>query len=458
MEHLDQKVKEHQEVLLKYPKNIRQIGEIGEGKRIYVEDYVMTYAMHLAEMAKEGYASAVLLGQKAVVEGRRTLFISGAVELAQNWQQLSNITGEQWTAVYDQIQLYFHHVEILGWFLTRPGIELDVDGQMRAIWHSGFEGEDRILFLYDNISREEAFYTYKEGEFSRQSGYYIYYEKNEEMQNYIIEKKGGKSTDEGYQDMASKKIRKKIGQKNQEHKKYLFQQQLVYSAGILAGAVVLVAAATKLYGSTSGEAMADLAENEQVVSQNGSWFLPEETGMTGTEEETAGETKNGQKQSEKAAEETIGVKNTPIQGLEATKNVDTEVQTADPAGNADSETQGEESAENTDTEIHGTEPAESTGMETQGPKPGEDTGVQTQEEEGKIEYLEKGDAKKTEQETASSAVLKEKSKVYKVKKGDTLESISIAYYGTSRYIKKIKRINQLENADRIYIGQELILP
>lgn len=445
MEHLEQKVKEHQEVLLKYPKNIRQIGEIGEGKRIYVEDYVMTYAMHLAETAKEGYSSAVLLGQKAVVEGRRTLFISGAVELAQNWQQLSNITGEQWTAVYDQIQLYFHHVEILGWFLTRPGMELSVDEKMREIWHSGFEGEDRILFLYDNISREEAFYTYKEGEFLRQSGYYIYYEKNEEMQNYIIEKKGGKSTDEGYQDTASKKIRKKIGQKNREHKKYLFQQQLVYSAGILAGAAVLVVAATKLYGSASEEAMADLAGNGQVISQDGSWFFPEKTEMAEAEKGAEGKTKNGQQQSGTTAEETAGEKNTQTQDLESTENTDAEMQKAEPAGNADSETQGEESAENTDTE-------------TQGAEPERDADIQTQGEERKTENLEKEDAQKKEQETASSTVLKEKNKVYKVKKGDTLESISIACYGTSRYIKKIKRINQLENADRIYIGQELILP
>ena len=39
---LEKKVKEHQAVLLKYPKNVRQVGEIGEGRRIYVEDYVIT--------------------------------------------------------------------------------------------------------------------------------------------------------------------------------------------------------------------------------------------------------------------------------------------------------------------------------------------------------------------------------------------------------------------------------
>ncbi len=435
MEHLDQKVKEHQEVLLKYPKNIRQIGEIGEGKRIYLEDYVMTYATHLAGMAKEGYASAVLLGQKAVVEGRRTLFISGAVELVQNWQQPSVITGEQWTAVYDQIQKYFHHVEILGWFLTHPGMELEADEKIRSVWHSGFEGEDRILFLYDNISREEVFYTYREGEFLRQPGYYIYYEKNEQMQNYMIDRKGGKSTDEGYQDTASGKIRKKIEKKNQEHKQYLFQQQLAYSAGILAGAVVLVVAATRLYGSTSEEASADFAESRQVISKDGTWLLSKE----GKEEKQ--EKKDEKKES---IQEIKTAEKEAVDGEDIPKEQEPE----------NTEENGEEPETAGEQENNGAE-------EEQKTEEGNLTGKKEENQEKKTEEAGTGEEtkqenqKKTEQETASSGVLKKR---YKVKKGDTLESISIACYGTSRYIKKIKKMNQLEDADKIYIGQELILP
>ena len=144
---LEQKVKEHQAVLLKYPKNIRQIGEIGDGQRIYVEDYVMTYATYLGSKAKDSYRSAILLGQKAVVEGRRTLFISGAVEIPQQWKQDLSITGEQWNVIYDQMQRYFQDIEIVGWFLTHPGMELEVSGKIQAVWRSSFDGTDKVLFL-----------------------------------------------------------------------------------------------------------------------------------------------------------------------------------------------------------------------------------------------------------------------------------------------------------------------
>lgn len=382
---------EHEEALLKYPKNIRQIGEIGEGKRIYLEDYVMTYTTHLAGEVKEGYACAVLLGQKAVVEGRRTIFISGAVELVQDWQKPAAITGEQWKEVYDQMQQYFHHVEVLGWFVTHPGLELEVNEQIRCVWHSGFEGEDRILFLYDNISREEAFYTYKDGEFLRQTGYYIYYEKNEQMQEYMVDRKGGKSIDEEYRDKASGKIRKKIEKKNQEHKKYLFQQQIIYSVGIVAGAIVLVMAASRLQKSAIEEMGAEAA------AQGQNWLLE------GSKEEVS--------------ESKAVMKETNVQAEETKMMI----------------------------------AQEKTSQETDSKKEKSEKQKSKLEEEKESEKEDNSQKKEENQKEVSE-------EKYTVKKGDTLESISIAYYGTSRYVKKIKKCNQLENADKIYIGQELILP
>ena len=417
MENLEQKVKEHEEVLLKYPKNIRQIGEISDNERIYVEDYVITYITHLASEAKDGFGSAVLLGKKAVVEGRRTIFISGAAELSQQWKQTQGfaISGEQWTDIYDQMQKYFHDIEILGWFLTCPGMELKVNEQIRTVWHSSFEGSGKVLLLYDSVSREDAFYTNRAGEFLRQPGYYIYYEKNEEMQNYIIDAKGGKSSDDGYQDITSGKIRKKIQEKNKEHRRYLFQQQLLYSMGILAGAVILVTAGTRLYQGVSGEVVAEQVENVQQVSGQSPEVIPDkeadaetkienkekEQWMISEEKETETENEkmeNGQKEQEK----------------EQTKNVEYEGKTG----------QGEKG-------------------EVQ-----KETGKGTKED-----VLIKSETKTGNEKNKTA-----EKEIYKVKKGDTLESISIKCYGTSRYIKRIKRLNKLEDVDKIYIGQKLVLP
>lgn len=50
-----------------------------------------------------------------------------------------------------------------------------------------FPGEGKTLFVADPLDDEEAFYIYRGGELVRQEGYYIYYERNEAMQNYMVE-------------------------------------------------------------------------------------------------------------------------------------------------------------------------------------------------------------------------------------------------------------------------------
>ena len=62
-------------------------------------------------------------------------------------------------------------------------------------------------------------------------------------------------------------------------------------------------------------------------------------------------------------------------------------------------------------------------------------------------------ASEDSEETAGGAVLKS----YIVQKGDTLLGIAWKLYQSPAYIEKIKELNQIENEDLIYIGQELIV-
>ena len=47
---------------LKLPKNIRQVGTPGAPRKIYVEDYVVTYMNQLAKDSGGRQAAAILLG------------------------------------------------------------------------------------------------------------------------------------------------------------------------------------------------------------------------------------------------------------------------------------------------------------------------------------------------------------------------------------------------------------
>ena len=65
----------------KMPKNVRQIGNNSSDKKIYVEDYVMTFIRQLAGDNYSSSKTAVLVGQYVRIENASMIFISGALEL-----------------------------------------------------------------------------------------------------------------------------------------------------------------------------------------------------------------------------------------------------------------------------------------------------------------------------------------------------------------------------------------
>ncbi|MFR8616564.1 MAG: hypothetical protein ACLVFD_01860 [Anaerostipes hadrus] len=46
-----------------------------------------------------------------------------------------------------------------------------------------------MLYMMDDLEGEDAFYVFRGEDLSRQNGYYIYYEKNPMMQNYLVERR-----------------------------------------------------------------------------------------------------------------------------------------------------------------------------------------------------------------------------------------------------------------------------
>ncbi|MCL2373525.1 MAG: hypothetical protein FWC78_09030 [Defluviitaleaceae bacterium] len=59
------------------PANIKQIGSIGDGLRIYVEDYVCTFLQQYAEAGEYNERLAFLVGRHIVIDGQEILFVAG---------------------------------------------------------------------------------------------------------------------------------------------------------------------------------------------------------------------------------------------------------------------------------------------------------------------------------------------------------------------------------------------
>lgn len=176
---------------IELPKNIRQIGMPQGNRRIYIEDYVMTYLKQLSNPNSSYARGAILVGECVNGSKGEVIFISGALA-AQNLELdlgESSFDGETWSYIYQEVKNYFPDLSVVGWFLSRMGFSTEVNDKIVQLHMDNFAGNDKVLFIMDSLENEEAFYMMEEEGLHRQSGYYIYYVRNEAMQNFMIESK-----------------------------------------------------------------------------------------------------------------------------------------------------------------------------------------------------------------------------------------------------------------------------
>lgn len=439
-------------VPIKIPKNLRQIGNIhSRGKIIYVEDYVMTFIKQLSERNPGGCKAAVLLGYYAKTENCKNIFIKGAIEM-KNVDLSSGIslTDEGWTGIYENIKKYFTDVEIIGWALTGPEFYLDSMEKIKKVHMSNFSGPDKVFLKLDSMEKEESFYISENNQLVLLDGYYIYYEKNEEMQNYMVENKEEDTRVEAsYEDNATKKIRSIIKDKK-EVKDDRNVIRLLYAASSLLAIIVLVIAATMLDNYDKMKSMESVLNN---ISETLS--LANDDSSNDDTRETMG---HGAQNSSTDSEEDNGVQNeVNVDVDDANSNKDTE--------NVD--TDSNQDTEHVEAEGANTENGNTLDVET---VPGDVTEEATDVEEatqgGQKEDLEKDEAKDNETaEEVTNVKPEEKetteetpTRYYTVESGDSLAAISYKLYETYAYMNKIKELNGIEDENKIYAGQKIIVP
>lgn len=238
------------------PRNIRQIGLIDGNCRIYVEDYVYTFLGRIAGAGKAAgeckAALAVLVGEMKWAEGVTYVFVKGAI-WAEHVEAASDhieFTEEVWKGIYEEQSLYFPNQEIVGWFFSEPELPLKSTEVFNRVHRRHFGGGDKVLMMMEPMEREDAFFRFENNFLLRQSGYYLYYERNPQMQAYMIEKNGGPVTQENQElkDDAVKVFRRMINGKKPEEKEEGKEKGSVFSyAATACLAVAVLAAGVNFY-------------------------------------------------------------------------------------------------------------------------------------------------------------------------------------------------------------------
>lgn len=400
------------------PKNIRQIGEIQQDKKIYLEDYVMTYIRKKEKEGTQGCAG-LLFGKKEQDEQGTYLFLKGALLLDQELE-----TKQRWEKIEEQKNSYFPDQEMWGYFLIGT---MDQEG-LEEITEQ-LSGTPAIIFHIQE--GEETVYWSEDKQYHRLKGYFVFYERNPQMQKYMAEAEAPQRVEEeGVSDKAIVSFREKVKEKAKGKQgggmRYLASSFLVLT--ILMLGVTIVNNYDRMKNMEKLIEQISMDQQEQVTTQVISLEVETEEGT---------ETQMAEVQEETEAQEVMA---------EAAQESDITT-SQDEAATLAGETQEAAAAVEAETEL------QEVMAEVSVAEQGLAERNYSAEDASQIEPEILG---KTDEILAS--IQRQSQSVYTIRYGDTLADISQKYYGSLEKVQEICEINEIDDANMIVPGQKIVLP
>ena len=392
------------------PKNVRQIGNVSDSPKIYVEDYVDTFFAQLCEKSEKAKVpiGAFLVGDIQSGDDEEYVYIYGAIQMHD--LKLSGneyvIDDSTWKHAYEDCKQFFEDGEMLGWFVAHPGVPLSPEASTVKLHKKSFPKKNTVFIMKDPVEKDETYYVHKMNDLMEIGGHYTYYEKNPCMQNYMISsrKKNGAISSETVEDRAAQDFRDLV-RKRGEHQKRRKAGGMMYVASTCLVLVLIIMGVSMVNSfdrmksvQSTLEALADTSDTVETRETSGSVTAV-------TSEEQAGD---GQ-----ASEED-----------EAQSN---ENQSAEP-----------QLAENQ-------------------PDGSQSDDVQTASSDAESSGTSETDSAAENQSTAYTGE-NGSDGVYVVEEGDTLAIISRKMYGDVSHVDAICRMNGITDGNLIYVGQKLLLP
>ena len=387
------------------PKNVRQIGNVSDSPKIYVEDYVDTFFAQLSEKSEKAKApvGAFLVGDIQSGDDEDYVYIYGAIRMHELKMSGNEYVVDEntWKQAYEDCKQFFEDGEMLGWFVAHPGVPLTPDSSTIKFHKKSFPKKNTVFIMKDPIEKDETYYVHKMNDLMAIGGHYTYYEKNPCMQNYMISsrKKNGAVSPETVEDRAAQDFRDMVRKRGERQKRrkagglmYVASACLVLILIIMGVSMVNSFDRMKTVQSTL-EALADTSDEVETRETSGSV-----TAVTSEEQTGEGDTSDDQA-----------------------------------VGSDDGQAPDDQSAQENDGQDQSSQDARNSSGLTDG------------------NGTDSSDENTASEENGSNGV-------YIVEEGDTLAIISRKMYGDVDHVDAICRMNGITDGNLIYVGQKLLLP
>lgn len=227
-----------------FPRNFRQIGTPEGEKHIFIEDYVYTY-LHPAFLGMNERRVCILVGRTETHGKNTNIYVNGAFELPEIiYCGTAPVFQEKIrTEICTLIKRYFDGSTLLGWFYDEKGTAPCLTPELERILKNFFGGNNRLLLLSDSLEKEETLYIYEDGAVHKKEGYYIYYERNQAMQEYMIVSRKDTPQEvkpEEVRDEALKNYRELVLNRPKKNFQLPAFHSLVYGSGLLVVIAIIV--------------------------------------------------------------------------------------------------------------------------------------------------------------------------------------------------------------------------
>lgn len=384
------------------PSNVKQIGSIENDIKIYVEDYVYTYLYQYARSGGNKEKLAALAGKRIVIDGQLNIIISGAIQAKNTKEQkgMESFTDETWEYINGQMQHYFKGLCLVGWVHTQPSFGTFLMAKDETFHKEYFKEPWQVLFVIDSLDKLDTFFIHNAEKTGLRpaKGYFIYYEKNQEMQEYMLEnslvrprlEKQTENTEKGEDNKqkkrptpeermdAAKEIRRVLKKRAKEAEEEN-RSRLTMLAGV--SSILCIACLFMGVSLLNNISRVRKLETEIATVQNSYYAMAEQLEEAQTQMVFAAQRAEQQEQLRKEAEEKAA--------------------------------------------------------------------RQKQEEERKAAEEQKRKAEEEKNKVLAT---------YVVEEGDSLGYISNKFYGTSTAIKDIMQANGINDSNKIICGQTLVIP
>lgn len=423
-------------VQIKLPKNVRQIGTIDKKSVIYIEDYVVTYLEQMARKEKLQFGAAALYGKTVFQKDEKYVFISAAV-FEEDKPALQTGPGDviehgptenMLSTFLENEEKYFSELKPVGVAVIHKDSVRIPDAWIRKSKMESLLGSGAVLIDLNTEGDGAEYFFYNEESIVLQSGHYIYYERNELMQSFLVEWHENAQT--GLSEEPLDYVAGTCRMVMEDKKEDKIQERSVNWVS-----------ASGLLGLIAVSAIGIIVMNHYNVSGGNGRTTTQMQNQTSSASQ---DQLNAQDSPDNPAYPTsnlsVHVDETPEDGTETSgQNVDASGTPS--GGEGDQISQGQQME--TTPGVDGTE---GSGVLPGGQAAGEATETDGQEEPD------------VGTETSGEAVTQRTPVEYVIEKGDTLCEISRRYYGTIGKVPMICEYNQIEDQDSIFYGQTIVLP